>query len=361
MLINSCVKLRLFLSVYINIPEKLTKTDKVKMEYRKLGNSDLKLSVITFGAWAAGGWMWGGSDSSDAIKAIQAAFECGVTSVDTAPVYGQGASEKIVGEAIKGIPRTQVQILTKYGLRWDTNIGEYYFNSIDNNGKAIKVYKYAGKESIIKECEQSLRLLKTDYIDLYQIHWPDPTTAIQETMEAVDRLIASGKVRYAGVSNYDKDQLEEACKYVNIISDQVSYSMINRKIEQELIPYTMSNNKAILAYSPLGRGILTGKLKPGHRFARGDHRKNLPAYSNENIVRINQFLDKLQSMANAKGASIGQLVTRWTIDQPGITIALVGARNADQAVQNAKASDINLTEQELTFISDELDKLQLKE
>ncbi len=331
------------------------------MEYRKIGDSDLKLSVVTFGAWAAGGWMWGGSEQTDSIEAIKASCDLGVTSIDTAPAYGQGLSEKIVGEAIKGIPRDKIQILTKYGLRWDTHQGEFYFKSVDNDGNDIRIHKYAGKESIMEECEKSLRLLGTDYIDLYQIHWPDVTTPVQETMEAVDRLIQDGKVRYAGVCNYSKDQLAEASKYINVISNQVQYSMIYRGIERELIPYTLENKKAILAYSPLGRGILTGKIKPGHTFATGDHRVNLPAFSDENIHRINHFLEKLIPLAHDKNATISQLVTRWTIEQPGITIALVGARNAAQAIQNAKTSQLKLSEEELSFITGELDKLQLVE
>jgi aryl-alcohol dehydrogenase-like predicted oxidoreductase len=159
------------------------------VEYRKLGNSDLEISAVTFGAWAAGGWMWGGTERSEAIDAIRTAFNNGITSIDTAPIYGQGTSEVIVGEAIKIFPRDQVQILTKYGLRWDLKKGVFYFKSTDNNGNPIDIYKLASKESILTECENSLRRLGTDYIDLYQIHWPDPTTPVQETMEAVSQLI----------------------------------------------------------------------------------------------------------------------------------------------------------------------------
>jgi aryl-alcohol dehydrogenase-like predicted oxidoreductase len=136
------------------------------MEYRKLGKSDLKLSVITFGAWAAGGWMWGGTERKDAVEAILAAYDLGVTSIDTAPAYGQGTSEEIVGQAIKELSRDKVQILTKFGLRWDLAKGEFYFKSKDNNGRDIGIYKYAGKDGIIQECENSLRRLGTDYIDL---------------------------------------------------------------------------------------------------------------------------------------------------------------------------------------------------
>jgi aryl-alcohol dehydrogenase-like predicted oxidoreductase len=330
------------------------------MKYRKIGNTDLELSVISFGAWAAGGWMWGGNEHADSLNAIRAAYECGVTSIDTAPVYGQGASEQIIGEAIKGIPRDKIQILTKYGLRWDITKGQFYMKSVNNFGKEINVYKYAGKESIIEECERSLRLLNTDYIDLYQIHWSDPTTPIHESMEAIDRLIQSGKIRYAGVSNYNLEQFKEAEKYVNIVSNQVSYSMIKQEIVKELVSYMLENNKSILVYSPLGRGILTGKFKPRHQFAKGDHRANLPAYNDKNIQLINDFLNKLLPLANEKKASISQLVIRWTIEQPGITVALVGARNADQAIQNAAAMDIELSESELLFMTNELNELKFE-
>lgn len=329
------------------------------MEYRKIGKSDLELTTVTFGAWAAGGWMWGGTERTDAVKAILAAYDLGVTSIDTAPVYGQGTSEEIVGEAIKNIPRDKVQILTKYGLRWDTTKGEFYFHSKNNEGKEIDLYRYAGKESVIKECEDSLRRLGTDYIDLYQIHWADPTTPIQETMEAVDKLIKDGKVRYAGVCNYDKSQLAEATKYVDVISDQVPYSMVKRDIEEELVPHVIAHNQSILAYSPLERGILTGKMKPGHKFSEGDHRADLPYYKDENIKRTNAFLEKIKPLADEKNATLAQLVVRWTVEQPGITIALVGARNAEQAEQNAKAMDIQLSKEEIGFITEELDKLKL--
>lgn len=327
------------------------------MEYRKIGNSDLELSVVTFGAWAAGGWMWGGTERAGSVKAIRESFDLGVTSIDTAPVYGQGTSEEIVGEAIKGIPRDKVQILTKYGLSWDTNKGQFFFSSVDNSGKPIDIHRYASKETIIKECETSLRLLGTDYIDLYQIHWADPTTPIQETMEAVGKLIEQGKVRYAGVCNYNVEQMTEAEKYINLVSDQVPYSMVKRDIEAELVPYMIEKGKSILAYSPMERGLLTGKIKPGHQFAEGDHRAANQSFTAESVVRTNAFLDKIRPLAAEKNATLGQLVVRWTVEQPGITVALVGARNAEQAVQNAKAMEVKLSAEELGFITDELNKI----
>ncbi|MFB9864045.1 aldo/keto reductase [Rufibacter immobilis] len=329
------------------------------MEYRKLGASDLEVTVLTFGAWAAGGWMWGGTERQEAVDAIKAAYDHGMTSIDTAPIYGQGLSEEIVGEAIKGIPRDKVQILTKYGMRWDLAKGDFAMHSQDNQGNPIDVYKYAGRESIIKECEDSLRRLGTDYIDLYQIHWPDSTTPIQETMEAVAQLLKEGKIRQAGVSNYNVAQMQEAEKYVTLASNQVPYSMVNRGIEADVVPYCLEHNKAILAYSPLERGLLTGKIKPGHHFNEGDHRAQLPVYQPQSLEKVNAFLNKIKPLADDKNATLGQLVLRWTIAQPGITIALVGARNAEQTIQNSKAMDVQLSQEEISFMTEELNKLDL--
>lgn len=329
------------------------------MKYRKIGNTDLQLSEVTFGAWAAGGWMWGGTERGDAVEAIRASFDVGITSIDTAPIYGQGASEEIVGEAIKGLPRDQFQLLTKYGMRWDLKKGDFGFSSKDNNGNDIDVYKYAGKDSIIKECEDSLKRLGTDYIDLYQIHWPDVTTPIAETMEAVSRLIEQGKVRYAGVCNYNAAQMEEAEKYVSLVSNQVPYSMVKRDIETELVPYCIAHEKSILAYSPLERGLLTGKMKPGHQFSEGDHRQTLPYFKEENLKRTNEFLEKVKYIADDKQLTLGQLVILWTLQQPGITITLVGARNKDQALQNAKAIDSQLSQEEVEVITGHLNHLAL--
>lgn len=322
------------------------------MKYRKLGNSDLEVSAITFGAWAAGGWMWGSTDRNDAIEAIKASYDVGVTSIDTAPIYGQGTSEEIVGEAIKEISRDKVQILTKFGMRWDLAKGDFAMHSKNNDGKDIDVYKYAGKESIIYECEQSLKRLNTDYIDLYQIHWPDSTTPIDETFEAVSKLIEQGKIRYAGVCNYDAKQMEEAEKTLKLVSNQIPFSMVNRGIENETVPYCIENNKSILAYSPLERGLLTGKIHTNYKFQEGDHRANLPHFQPEFIEKTTILLNKLKPIAEKHEATLGQLVLRWTIERAGITIALAGARNSEQAVQNANAININLSQEEINTINE---------
>ncbi len=326
------------------------------MEYRKIGNSDLELSVITFGAWAAGGWMWGSTDRNDAINAIKASYDLGVTSIDTAPIYGQGDSEEILGDAIKGISRDKLQVVTKFGMRWDLTKGDFGFKSKNNDGAAIDIYKYAGKESVIYECEQSLKRLGTDYIDLYQIHWPDSTTPISETFEAVSRLIEQGKVRYAGVCNYDIAQLKEADQTLEIISNQIPFSMVNRSVEEETVPYCIENNKSVLAYSPMERGLLTGKMTADYKFEEGDHRQGNKFFSPESIEKTNAFLAKIKPLADEKNATLSQLVLRWTIERPGITIALVGARNEKQAVQNAKAVNVKLNAEEIQFINTELEK-----
>ena len=328
------------------------------MEYRQLGESGLTASAITFGAWAIGGWMWGGTERKDSIGAIRASYEAGVTSIDTAAIYGQGLSEEIVGEAIRELPRDKVQIMTKFGMRWDETKGEFAFKTRDNDGTPLDIYKYAGKESIIKECENSLRRLGTDYIDLYQIHWPDSTTPIAETMETLAGLIKAGKVRAAGVCNYNAEQMKEAAKTIKLASDQVPFSMVNRGIERELVPYCIGEKKAILAYSPLQRGLLTGKIRPGQSFAEGDTRAESRFFQPEPVANVNAFLDRLRPLAAGKNASLAQLVIRWTLNRPGITIALVGARDAAQAIQNARAIDVRLSGEEMGMIDQQLEALK---
>lgn len=324
-----------------------------------MGESGLAASAITFGAWAIGGWMWGGSDRKDAIAAIRASYDEGVTSIDTAAVYGMGASEEIVGEALKDIPRDRVQIMTKFGMRWDLARGTFAFKSRDNGGRELEIYKYGGRESVIRECEESLRRLRTDYIDLYQQHWPDASTPISETMEALQRLMEAGKVRAVGACNYDTAQMKEAERTIRLAADQVPYSMVRRDIETGLVPYCVSHKKAILAYSPLQRGVLTGKIRPGHVFQEGDNRGDSRYFQGANLDRINGFLDELRPLAASKNATLAQLVIRWTLQRPGITIALVGARDARQAVQNAAAIHIRLTAEEVKFIDVRLEALRI--
>jgi aryl-alcohol dehydrogenase-like predicted oxidoreductase len=327
------------------------------VEYKKLVNSEIPVSAITFGAWVTGGLFWGGADKNQSIKAVHRAIDYGITSIDTAPVYGFGESEKIVGEAIKG-KRDKLQIFTKYGLRWDKKVGRYYFSISDHKGNRTPIYKYAGKESIINECEQSLKRLGTDYIDLYQIHWHDVTTPIEESMDAVNKLISDGKVRAAGVCNYPVENLEMAAQVINIVTDQVPYSMVRRDIENDVIPYCIKNKIGILAYSPLQRGVLTGKITPGHKFNPGDNRVESPYFTGKILEKINTFLDSIKPLAEGRNISLAQLVINWTLQQPGITSVLVGLRNPEQVEENVKAVDFMLNSEEMEIINNELKKLK---
>lgn len=330
-----------------------------KMDRRKLGKSELTVSPIALGAWAIGGWMWGGSDRKEAIRAIQACPDHGITSVDTAPAYGFGHSERILGEAIRG-RRDRYEVFTKAGLRWDDDRGAYYFTSEDNDGKLKDLYKFSGKDSIIHECEESLKRLGTDYIDLYQIHWPDPTTPVEETMEAFRILLEQGKIRAAGVSNYSVEEMEKAGRVVTLASNQIPYSMVRREMEKEVIPWCVSHGCGILAYSPLQRGLLTGKITPDYPFRPGDSRPDTPHFRINNLIKINQFLEEIKPLAASKEITLSQLVIRWTLEQPGITVALVGARDRRQVKENAGALSVSLPDDELAFIDRELGKLELE-
>lgn len=322
----------------------------IKMEYRTLGSTDLKLSAITYGAFAIGGTMWGGNEKKDSIEAIHASLDNGVTSLDTAPFYGFGLSEELIAEALKGKDRTKVQILTKFGLVWDGSNGGKgaHFFDIEDNGRNLSVYKYSSKANIIKEVEESLKRLNTDYIDLLQQHWPDITTPIDETMEAMETLIRQGKIRAAGVSNHTLELLKEASKTFVPASDQVAYSMLNRAIEADLVPYTVHNNIGIIVYSPIERGLLSGKYFQNETLKSDDHRNGY--FGQFDLEKVKTLLKNLAPLAAEKNATLSQLVLRWTTLQKGITVVLAGARNAEQAISNAQAIDIALSVEELQAI-----------
>ncbi|GEO07721.1 aldo/keto reductase [Segetibacter aerophilus] len=331
------------------------------MELRKLGESEVMVTPMAFGAWAIGGWMWGGAEEKEAIEAIKAAVTAGITTIDMAPVYGFGRSEELVGKAMSGMARESYQILTKFGMNWQSEEGKYFFDSVDNDGNPFKMYKWASKQKIMQECEDSLRRLKTDYIDLYQIHWPDSTTPISETFEAVQRLIEQGKVRAAGVCNYNVRQVDEALKTIKLASNQVPYSMINRDIEMNVVPQAIEHNMGIIAYSPLQRGLLTGKIKPGHQFNEGDTREGNRFYTDENIERTRKLLEKITPIAEQHDATIAQLVINWTIHRPGVACVLVGARDAKQVNDNAQCMSFSLTEGEMNQVTNAADEFSLAE
>jgi aryl-alcohol dehydrogenase-like predicted oxidoreductase len=328
------------------------------MEKRKLGQSDLEVSMIAFGAWAIGGWMWGGADANDAIMAIETAIDNGMTTIDTASVYGFGLSEELVGKAIHG-KRDKVQIITKFGMAWDKKEGEFFFASKDNSGKDIDIHRHASKQKVLQDCDDSLRRLQTDYIDLFQIHWPDPTTHVSETMEALEILIQKGKIKAAGVCNYPSELMSEAEKTITLASDQVPYSMVRRDIETDIVPYCIEKNIGILAYSPLQRGLLSGKIKPGHKFNYGDTRPDTPYYKEPNLSNILNFLEKLRPIAYGHNATLSQLALNWTIQQPGITCALAGARNPAQVLENTGSTGFRLTGEEIEIINKYISDIHL--
>lgn len=327
------------------------------MEYRQLGESGLELSAITYGAFAIGGTMWGGNEKQDSINAVHASLDNGVTSIDTAPFYGLGESEELIGQAIKGKDRSKIQLLTKFGLVWDgsnNGKGEYFFDA-QHNGKTYPVYKYGSKANIIKEAEESLKRLGTDYIDLLQIHWPDATTPIHESMEAIELLIKQGKVRAAGVCNYNLVQMQEATKSTLLASNQLPYSMLNRNIEKDIVPFAVESNIWLIAYSPMERGLLTGKYFKDGKLKEDDHRNGY--FSQFDLQKVREFVESLEPIAQSKDATVSQLVLRWTTLQPGITVVLAGARNAAQAIENAKAININLSAEEILAINSKLAKI----
>lgn len=321
------------------------------MKLNKLGNSGVEVTPLAFGAWAIGGWLWGGAEEKAALRAIRASFDLGITTIDTAPAYGFGRSEMLVGQALEGIDRSKYQILTKYGLVWTSTRGKLHLDTVDNDGNPVKMYRYANPESVIKECEESLRRLNTDYIDLLQIHWPDPTTPIADTMGAVNRLIEQGKVRAAGVCNYSVQQVDEALKTLPIVSIQVPYSMVNRRIEADIVPHALKKGMTILPYSPLQRGLLTGKIHKGYHFQEGDNRPQSKFFSAENIRRVNELLDKIRPLADAHNATLSQVVINWTSRQPAMSCVLVGARDEKQVAENAGALAFELSDTEMEYIT----------
>jgi aryl-alcohol dehydrogenase-like predicted oxidoreductase len=316
------------------------------MQPRRLGTSDVFVSPVIFGAWAIGGWMWGGNDERDSIDAIKASLDSGVNTIDTAAIYGMGFSEELVGRAIKGYPRDKVVIATKCGMRWDTEEGTEPWPQVDNFGKNVVVRKNARPESIFKECEDSLRRLGIDMIDLYQIHWPDVETRPEESLAAMGKLMKQGKTRAIGVSNYDAEWLRRGMTAAPLHSLQPPYSLINRKIEKETLPFCREHNIGVIVYSPMERGLLAGAVPPEREFPPTDHRSKHKYFTVDNRKLILAALQKIKPIADRHKASYAQTVISWTFSEPGITAALVGARNAEQAKHNAAAMNIKLSEQE---------------
>jgi methylglyoxal reductase len=314
------------------------------MQLRELGQSKIQASVIGLGTWAIGGWAWGGTDEARAIEGIHAALDAGINLIDTAPAYGLGRSEEIIGRAIKD-RRDKVVLATKCGLVWHTQQGRHFF---DEEGKPV--HRYLGPESIRHEVEQSLRRLGTDYLDLLQTHWQDPTTPIEETMGALLELKREGKIRAIGISNASREDLERYLKVGPVDVAQEKYSMLDRRIEAGLLPLARERGVAILAYSPLELGLLSGKIGPDRVFPEDDQRHGHPLFTPENLARVDAMLKEIAPIAERLGLTLAQLVVAWTVAQPGITHALVGARNAQQARENAASGTAAIGPEDLQAI-----------
>jgi len=315
------------------------------MQQRPLGKSGISASVIAIGTYAIGGWRWGGTDEAESIRAIHASLDAGVNFIDTAPVYGLGLSEEIVAKALKG-RRDKAVVATKCGLVWHVQQGTFFIQEYDK-----PVHKYLGPESIRYEVEQSLKRLQTDYIDLYQTHWQDVTTPIEDTMAELVRLKEEGKIRAIGVCNATVEEMERYRKLGVVDSDQEKYSMLDRQLEGTNLPWCLNNQVAFLAYSPLAQGLLTGKVGPERVFSSDDSRSTNPRYSVENRIKVKSLLDGIQPYAEKYGLTLGQMVIAWTIAQPGVTHALVGARTPEQAIENAQAGNVEVDPDDMEAIT----------
>ena len=304
------------------------------MKFRKLGQSDLNCSVIGLGTWGMAGSFWGKVDDDQSIATIRAGLEAGINLIDTAPVYGDGHSEEVVGKALEGLKREDIVLATKCG-RFTCET-----------------------EKIRQELETSLKRLKTDYIDLYQVHWPDDKVPFEETFGELENMRKQGKIRYIGVSNFSVEQTEEASKYCQIVSTQPQYSLLVRDIEKDILPYCVEKNIGILSYDSIGAGALTGKFKEKPVFKEDDERASFYTFFQEqNWPKTKQMIDTLEEIASSHGKPTVHAAINWVLKQKGISVALVGARTPEQVRMNAQAADWELTDEENAKILQAYDKI----
>ncbi|HEY7352533.1 MAG TPA: aldo/keto reductase [Terriglobales bacterium] len=314
------------------------------MKTRLLGNSDMQISVLGIGAWAIGGGGWVGSmgpqNEADSVPAIQAALDRGMNWIDTAALYGLGHSEQVVAEAIKGRnPRPYV--FTKCERVWDDK---------RNVGASLKA------DSIRRECEASLRRLKLDIIDLYQIHWPEPDEDIEEGWTEMARLKDEGKVRYIGVSNFSIAQMKRAQRIASITSLQPPYSLVTRQIEKDILPYAENNNIGVIVYSPMSAGLLTGSMTRERvaNFAAEDWRRRLPNFQEPLLSQNLQLVEHLRRIGQRHGRSPGEVAIAWTLNHPAVTGSIVGFRSPKQVEGIIGAAEFCLSQDELEQIEQAL-------
>ncbi len=306
------------------------------MKTDQLGISNLNVTEIILGTWAIGGTMWSDYDEANAIKAIEAAIDNGINCIDTAPAYGAGHADELIGSIISG-KRDKILIASKCGL------------DIENG------YRHNLKpDFIMYDLEQSLKRLDTDYIDLYQIHWPDPEVHIEDSMKALMKAKESGKIRFIGVCNFSGEQLKEAMKYGEIVSYQPNYSLLEREIESDQMKICAENNIGIISYGSLGAGMLTGKYKELPQFKRNDARNFFYKFFKKQYwPGVKAVVEKVTEIAEKKGVRPGHVAIAWNLSKPGVTAAIVGARTAEQVMENLGGSGLILTAEEIS----ELDKV----
>jgi aryl-alcohol dehydrogenase-like predicted oxidoreductase len=307
-----------------------------QFQTKTLGNSDLQLTPIGFGAWAIGGgnWQfgWGSQDDEDSIKTIERALDLGINWIDTAAIYGLGRSEEVVARALKNSGK-RPYIFTKCSMRWMEN---------------REIYRSLKAGSLQEEIENSLRRLNVDTIDLYQIHWPNPEDEIEEGWETLTRFQKEGKVRYIGVSNFNVAQIKRAEGIAPVTSLQPPYSLINRNVESEILPYCREHKIGVINYSPMASGLLTGKMTAERiqQMPDDDWRRKSPNFNEPKLSRNLKLVDKLKEIGDAHGVQPGVVAIAWTLHNPAVTAAIVGARRPDQVDGIIPAATFRLTEEE---------------
>ncbi|HVN56561.1 MAG TPA: aldo/keto reductase [Anaerolineaceae bacterium] len=320
------------------------------MQYRKLGWTNLELSTIGLGTWAHGGgnWQfsWGSQDDADSIATIEKALDAGINWIDTAAVYGFGHAEEVAGRALKKIGKRPI-IATKCGRVWDAD---------------GRIYGRLTRESVRKECEDSLRRLEVEVIDLYQIHRPDPENELEESWEAISELVEEGKIRYAGVSNFNVAQMDHLRGIHPIASLQPPYSMLNRDAENELLKYCAASQIGVVVYSPMQKGLLTGKVTPEWvaGLPEDDHRRRDPRFQEPWLSNNIQLVERLKEIALRNRLTVSQLAIAWVLRRPEVTSAIVGARRPEQIEETVGAGDVTLSEEDQRAIEDLLSEYALK-
>jgi len=313
------------------------------MDKRTFGNTDIQVTPVGLGTWAIGGWMWGGTDEAQSIDTIHRAIDKGIGLVDTAPVYGFGRSEEIVGKALANGRRDQVALATKVALNW--------------NDDHDKIWRDSTASRIEQEVEDSLKRLQTDRIDIYQVHWPDPKTPMEETARALEKLYQAGKIRAIGVSNFTPSQMDELQKSVPLHSLQPPYNLFERDIEREILPYCRENGIATITYGGLCRGLLTGKMREDTQFNGDDLRKNDPKFQGDRYRQYLNAVAELDALAKERyQKNVLALALRWLVDQPGVTTALWGARRPEQLDPVDDIEGWSLDKEAMAAIDDILDR-----